>query len=147
MQKLIETANRISILDMTKTPLDSSMKKLVLTHFQRCCKGFYLPIVVPLKDPSITFHNSINSIRSAQSTYRELYPVAMVALADKSSNIQPTSNYTLAKIPKVCAYCKKKNHLRESCFLWLDTPDGSKWAAKNPQKAAKTRKMQKKLGV
>ena len=47
---------------------------------------------------------------------------------------------------KRCAHCKRKGHLRESCFLWLDTPDGSKWAAKNPEKAAKTRKLQMKLG-
>ncbi|KAF5183159.1 hypothetical protein FRX31_027254, partial [Thalictrum thalictroides] len=46
---------------------------------------------------------------------------------------------------KKCAHCKRKGHLRESCFLWLDTPDGSKWAAKNPEKAAKTRALQKKL--
>lgn len=30
-------------------------------------------------------------------------------------------------------------------FFWLETPDGTKWAAKNPKKATKTLKLKEKL--
>ncbi|VDB89757.1 Bgt-20575, partial [Blumeria graminis f. sp. tritici] len=46
---------------------------------------------------------------------------------------------------KQCAYCKRSGRIREACFKWLNTPDGSKWAAKNPEKAARTRSLKKRL--
>ncbi|KAI1003371.1 hypothetical protein K3495_g4836 [Podosphaera aphanis] len=107
------------------------MKKRALSHFIKCCGGFYMSTVIPLKDPAITLHSAIGSIRASQSVYRELHPASFAALTTTE---------------KVRAFCKGKKHVRENCFLWLDTPDGSKWAAKNPEKAAKTRALQKRLG-
>ncbi|POS82163.1 hypothetical protein EPUL_006860, partial [Erysiphe pulchra] len=37
---------------------------------------------------------------------------------------------------KSCVYLKGTNHVRESCFKWTETPDGSKWTAMNPSKVA-----------
>ena len=93
--------------------------------------------VISLKDPSISFQAAVTSIRSSQEVYRELHPPSLVALT--------LGNSSSPNKLKVCAFCNKKNHVRENCFLWLDTPDGSKWAAKNPDKVAKTRALQKRL--
>ncbi|VDB88003.1 Bgt-20161, partial [Blumeria graminis f. sp. tritici] len=35
--------------------------------------------------------------------------------------------------------------MREGCFLWMDTPDGSKWASKNPEKAKKAMMIREKI--
>ncbi|KHJ33598.1 hypothetical protein EV44_g3249 [Erysiphe necator] len=59
---------------------------------------------------------------------------------DIGNNDNPSPSKT-----KSCAYCKKRGHLRERCFLWLETPDGTKWAAKNPYEADKIRKFRDKL--
>ena len=67
-----------------------------------------------------------------------------MALVDsKKTSIPPTSPSSSGN--KRCAHCKRRGHIRESCFLWLETPDGSKWAAKNPQKAAKVLRLEEKL--
>ncbi|KAI0991883.1 hypothetical protein K3495_g16304, partial [Podosphaera aphanis] len=46
---------------------------------------------------------------------------------------------------KKCAHCNRSGHIREACFHWIETPDGTKWAAKNPEKAAKVRKLREQM--
>ena len=143
VQQLTTIRGKISILDSAQKPSESSMKKRILSHFQSCCNGFYLSIVIPLKDPAITFPSAVNSIRSSQITYRELHPSPMIALAGNQREEENSTSQN-QKVPRICAYCNQKNHVRERCFLWIETPDGTKWAAKNPQKAAITRKLQQR---
>ncbi|VDB93601.1 Bgt-20577 [Blumeria graminis f. sp. tritici] len=38
-------------------------------------------------------------------------------------------------ITKICSFYVRNNHIRDRCFKWIDTAEGSRWAAKNPQKA------------
>jgi hypothetical protein len=33
-----------------------------------------------------------------------------------------------------CWHCGSQNHIRTACPTWLNTPEGTKWAAKNPSK-------------
>lgn len=142
VQKLTEIRGRISLIDTNSIPSDSSMKKRVLTHFIKCCGGFYMSTVIPLKDSAITFQSAVTSLRASQSVYKELHSTSIVALAGHGNSSNPSS---YPKNPKSCAHCKRRGHLRENCFIWLDTPDGSKWAAKNPEKAAKTKRLREKL--
>ena len=137
-QQLTNVRNRTSTLDASRRPPDSSMKKRILAHFQKCCDGFFISIIIPLKDPDVSLTKTLNTIRSSQETYRELqpHPVIVMAKIDKSSTNtygSPSSPSSLGiNESRSCAHCHKENHVRERCFLWLDTPDGTKWAAKNP---------------
>ncbi|KAI0993314.1 hypothetical protein K3495_g14870 [Podosphaera aphanis] len=53
VQKLAEIRGRITLIDSSSTASDSSMKKRILTHFIKCCGGFYMSTVISLKDPAI----------------------------------------------------------------------------------------------
>lgn len=139
VQKLSEIKAKIALIDRNSAPSESSMKKRIVGHFIKCCGGFYMSTVISLRDMNISFQSTIASIRASQEVYRELHQAPVVALIQ-----EPKNNPSTAKKVKSCAYCKRRGHLRESCFLWIDTPDGSKWAAKNPEKLAKVRKLQKK---
>lgn len=144
VQKLSEIRNKISLLSANSRPTDSSMKKRLLSHFSRCCGGFYMSVSIPLRSPEVSFTAAVTSIRAAQSVYQELHPTSVVALLkNEEENGSTKSPDTSEK--KQCAYCKRSGHIREACFKWLNTPDGSKWAAKNPEKAARTRSLQKRL--
>ncbi|KAI0995828.1 hypothetical protein K3495_g12351 [Podosphaera aphanis] len=116
VQKLSEIRAKICLIDRNLAPSDTRPD-----HHLTVCRGI---------DSGIS------------SRYRDLHPTPVVALVDMGNN------YSSAKSAEVkrCAHCKRRGHLRESCFLWLDTADGSKWAAKNPEKAAKIRKLQAKIG-
>ncbi|KAI0995141.1 hypothetical protein K3495_g13040 [Podosphaera aphanis] len=142
VQKLSEIRAKICLIDRNLAPSDTSMKKRILSHFIKCCGGFYMSTVISLRDPTITLQSAVASIRASQAVYRDLHPTPVVALVDMGNN------YSSAKSAEVkrCAHCERRGHLRESCFLWLDTADGSKWASKNPEKAAKARKLQAKIG-
>ena len=142
VQKLSNLRSKISIIDSKSEPTDSNVKKRVLSHFIKCCNGFYMSLVVPLRDSTVTLQSAVSSIRSSQEVYRQLHAPSVVALASNMDNFKKPGSKTTGK---VCAYCKGTKHVRESCFLWLDTPEGSKWASKNPEKAAKTRELQKRL--
>lgn len=104
--------------------------------------GFYMLTVITLKDPAITFQSAVASIRASQATFRELHPAPMIALVNEKRENNSRSNASLKK--KTCTHCGRLGHLREECFIWLDTPDGSKWASKNPEKARKVRMMKEK---
>jgi hypothetical protein len=43
-----------------------------------------------------------------------------------------------------CWHCGSQDHIRTSCSDWLETPEGTKWAAKNPSKASKVPKEKEK---
>lgn len=139
VQKLSEIRSKISLLNSQSTPSDTSMKKRILGHFIKCCGGFYMSTAISLRDPSITLQAAIASIRASQTVYQELHQAPVVAIAQNVSNNRPNGK------GKTCAHCKRNGHLRESCFLWLETPDGTKWAAKNPEKAAKSMRIKERL--
>jgi hypothetical protein len=42
-----------------------------------------------------------------------------------------------------CWHYGSQDHIRTSCSNWLETPEGTKWAAKNPSKASKVPKEEK----
>ena len=122
------------------------MKKRLLNHFMECCNGFYMSISIPLRDSAVSFQTAVTTIRSSQTVYRNLRPTSYASLAKNKSSTTPLPSSSSGKIDgKTCAYCQKQGHIREGCFLWLDTPDGSNWAAKHPEKAEKTRRLQERL--
>ena len=142
VQRLAEIRGKISLIDKNATPSESSMKKRLVSHFIKCCRGFFMSIVVTLKDPSISFQSAVSSIRASQEVYREIHPTPIIALVGEQDGGDPEPiPYNI----KTCAYCKRRGHIRERCFLWLETPDGTKWAAKNPREAAAARKLQEKV--
>ena len=138
MQKLAEIRIKINLINSSSTPSDSSIKKRILNHFMKCSGGFYMSTAISLMDASVSLQSSLAAIRASQGVYQELNPTSIVAL------VQDSGSDSSSKV-RICAHCNRRGHLRESCFLWLDTPDGTKWAAKNPQKATKIRKLQEKL--
>ncbi|KAI0992659.1 hypothetical protein K3495_g15526, partial [Podosphaera aphanis] len=144
VQKLAEIRGRISLISNNSTPPDSSVKKRILSHFVKCCGGFYMSTVIPLRDSTITLQTAVSSLRTSQTVYRELHPIPLVALVSDDQITDQSSSHIPGK-ERTCAYCNRRGHLRESCFLWLDTPDGSKWASKNPEKAKKSRMLQEKI--
>ncbi|KAI0999622.1 hypothetical protein K3495_g8576 [Podosphaera aphanis] len=144
VQKLAEIRGRVNLIGGGSSISDSSMKKRVLNHFIKCCNGFYMSTTISLKNPEISFQSAIASIRASQTVYRDLHPTPMIALLNNEKGGNPSSPPAASK-KKTCAYCKRRGHLRESCFLWMDTPGGSKWASKNPEKAKKARTIQEKL--
>ncbi|KAI0993753.1 hypothetical protein K3495_g14431 [Podosphaera aphanis] len=99
-------------------PSQTAKKNRLLTHFDECCDRKYSGTVTVLRlDSFLSFEAAVNALRSTQ-----------VGLAQEKINDHRSIT---------CAHSKRKGHVRESCFSWIDTPDGTKWAAKNPQKAAK----------
>ncbi|KAI0992156.1 hypothetical protein K3495_g16030, partial [Podosphaera aphanis] len=86
--------------------------------------------------------SAVTSIRATQVVYRELHLAPVVALVNNIKNNSSSPNSSVRN--KKCAHCIRQGHLREECFLWIDTPDGSKWASKNPEKAKKIRIVQEK---
>ncbi|KAI1005464.1 hypothetical protein K3495_g2750 [Podosphaera aphanis] len=106
-------------------------------------RDFYCPSSGEDVD-DLLFQSAIASIRASQTVYRDLHPTPMIAFLNNEKGGNPSSPPAASK-KKTCAYCKRRGHLRESCFLWMDTPDGSKWASKNPEKAKKARTIQEKL--
>lgn len=103
VQKLSGIRSRIYVIDSKSQPSDSNIKKKVLSHFIKCCGGFYMSLVVPLKDPAITLQSAVTSIRSSQEVYRQLHTTSMVALANNNSS--PSKNASPQK-SKVCAIVK-----------------------------------------
>ena len=95
--------------------------------------------VISLREPTISLQSAVSSIRTSQAVYRDLHPTPVVALGGKFSTISDNSSDV-----KRCAHCKRRGHLCESCFHRIDTPDGSKQAAKNPNKATKVMKLRTK---
>ena len=144
VQKLSEIRGKISLINRELTPSDKCMKKRILSHFIKCCGGFFMSTVISLKDPTVTLQSAITSIRDSQAVYRELHPTPYIAFLN-SNKTEKSSHEPSYAGPKRCAHCNRKGHVRESCFVWLETPDGTKWAAKNPKKAAKTLKLKEKL--
>ncbi|KAF5192915.1 hypothetical protein FRX31_017498, partial [Thalictrum thalictroides] len=146
VQQLSSIRGEIDAIDSSAKPTDTNMKKRLLAHFIECCDGFYMSISIPLRDSSVTFQTAVTTLRSSQMVYRNLRPASYAALAKNNSGSSPIVSSPPKKPGgKTCAYCQKLGHLREGCFLWLDTPDGSSWAAKHPEKAAKTRKLQQRF--
>lgn len=78
-------------------------------------------------------------MRESQRNYLKHNETAVANLA-KAENSLPE------KGKRTCAYCGRKNHIRDTCFEWLDTHEGSKWAAKNPAKASKALKLKNLYG-
>ncbi|KAI0998364.1 hypothetical protein K3495_g9830 [Podosphaera aphanis] len=115
--KLTERQSRIAALDNSQRTSDSIKKNRLLGHFDKHYNGYYF-----------------NHLRTTQSGYKQSHPVLFVALSKGDESKKPSSSKK-----KSCSYCKRRSHTRNSCFLCLDTPDGSNWAAKNPEKAAKNR--------
>ncbi|KAI0996604.1 hypothetical protein K3495_g11579 [Podosphaera aphanis] len=125
VQKMAVIRGRIVLINRNSAPSDSSMKKRILNHFIKCCGGFYMSTVITLKDPKISLEATVSAIRASQAAYRELHPTSMVALV----NYKPGNNPTPTKAPpkrKNCAHCGRMGHLREECFIWLDTVTGSR---------------------
>ena len=144
VQQLSDIRSKINIIDNKFMPTESSMKTRIISHFMTCCSGFFMSLVVPMRDQTVSFNSVVSSIRASQSVYRQLHPSPTIALVNQSRERDSTLNLA-HKDKKKCAYCSKTNHVRDNCFLWLDTPEGSRWAAKNPEKAARTRALQKRL--
>ncbi|KHJ31401.1 hypothetical protein EV44_g3499 [Erysiphe necator] len=135
VQKLAEIRGRINLIDERSAPAESSMNKRILGHFIKCYGGFYMSTVASLRDSNVSFQSVVSSIRASHSIHEELHPTSVVALATK---VRKSSSTPSPANVKTCVHCGRRGHLPEGCFLWLDTPDGSRWEAKNP-KAAKKR--------
>ncbi|KAF5177713.1 hypothetical protein FRX31_032700 [Thalictrum thalictroides] len=130
----------IASLDPSQRPSDSAKKNRLLGHFDNYSSGYYSGAVTVLRlDETVQFDAAVTSLRASQDSYKQTHLSNHINLAQESKSGQPPKK-------KKCAYCHRSNHIRETCFLWIDTPDGSKWAAKNPEKAAKVRKLKEKYG-
>ncbi|KAI1001558.1 hypothetical protein K3495_g6644 [Podosphaera aphanis] len=141
-EELIKRQTKITSVDKSQRPSDLIMKNRILDHFDGYRDGHYSGTATMLRnDPNVTFFDAVNSLRASQVNYKRNHPDQVIAFAqgDRKADAPLSTNKV-----KTCAHCKRKGHIRESCFIWLDTPDGSKWAAKNPEKAAKVRKLKEK---
>ncbi|RKF83496.1 hypothetical protein GcM3_012019 [Golovinomyces cichoracearum] len=115
----------IHTLYYTQRPPDFSKKKWIVYHFQKCCNGFFMSIIIPLKDPEVTLTKTLNTIRSSQANYRELQPTPVIALtkADKfSANISNHMSFSHPSSLAVnerrsCAFCHKENHKYNKYYL------------------------------
>ncbi|KAI0999297.1 hypothetical protein K3495_g8899 [Podosphaera aphanis] len=76
---------------------------------------------------------------NGQASYDNRYYSDVVSYVNESTDFSSWKG-------KTCAFCKHLNHTRETCFAWLDTPDGTKWAAKNPPKADVALRLKEKYG-
>lgn len=135
---------RIVLIDRNSAPSESSMKKRMLNHFIKYCGELYMSTIITLKDPKISLEATVLAIRASQAAYQELHPTLMIALVIHKPGNNPTPTKASPK-RKNCAHCGRMGHLREECFIWLDTLDASKWGAKNSEKARKIRMMQEKV--
>ena len=98
-----------------------------------------MSIVISLREPTTSLQSAISSTRASQAVYRDLHPTLNVAVVSESnSNADNSGN------KKRFAHCKRRGHLCEKCFHWVDTPDGSKWVAKNPIEATKVKMLRAK---
>ncbi|KAI1003733.1 hypothetical protein K3495_g4471 [Podosphaera aphanis] len=120
------------------------MKNRILDHFDGYQSGHYSGAVTELRNyRKITFSAAVKSLRATQSNYRRAHPEPVIAFAKQYKNVPGPSLHPATT--KICAHCKRKGHIRETCFVSLETPDGTKWAAKNPEKATKVRMMKEKF--
>ncbi|KHJ31258.1 putative powdery mildew-specific hypothetical protein [Erysiphe necator] len=123
---LTQLQSQIASLDPSKRPSSLTKKNRLLKHFEGEGNGFYGGTVSFLKlNHTINFAETVNMLRENQRNYKKQNQVAVVNLA-KPGNITPQ------KIKRNCAYCGRTNHIRDSCFEWLETAEGTMWAAKNP---------------
>ena len=142
-EKLVGRQMQIACVDPSLQPRDDIMKGYLLDFVDTCCGGYFAGSVTTLRNNTdCSFAGAVQSFRSTQANYVGHNPLPSVSLvygnrgpgappADNSSNISVNPHKG-----KTCGHCGRINHIRETCFLWLKTPDGSKWAAKNPEKAA-----------
>lgn len=65
VQQLSEIRGKIFLINSNAAPSDSSMKKRILSHFIKCCGGFYMSTVITLKDPTIPFLSAVASLRES----------------------------------------------------------------------------------
>ncbi|KAI0998594.1 hypothetical protein K3495_g9602 [Podosphaera aphanis] len=133
--ELTKLQTKIASLDATQRPSDLAKKNRLLSHFDSYRDGHHSGAVTVLRlDRSISFEKAVETIRSTQTSY----------LRTETTNF--AGNVTADE--RTCAYCHshRKKHTRETCSLWLETPDGTKWAAKNPAKVAKAQKLKEKFG-
>lgn len=137
---LTRLQSQIASLDASKRPSSLTKKNRLLKHFETEANGFYGGTVSFLKlNHTVNFAETVNVMRESQRNYLKQNEMAIANLA-KVGNNSPDEN------KKSCAYCGRKNHIRDSCFEWLDTVEGSKWAAKNPSKASKAMKLKSMYG-
>ncbi|RKF65294.1 hypothetical protein OnM2_010023, partial [Erysiphe neolycopersici] len=132
-QELIKLQSRISSVDKSHRPSDMIMKSRLLNHFDNYKDGYFSGAVTVLRnDQSMSFFQTIDSLRTTQTSYKRQHPNHMISLVTSKECQEPSNSNK-----KNCAHCKKSGHIREACFLCIETPDGTKWAVKNPEMAAK----------
>lgn len=137
---LTQIQSQIASLDASKRPSSLTKKNRLLKHFETEANGFYGGTVSYLKlNHTINFAETVNVMKESQRNYLKQKETAIVSLA-KAENSFPERN------KRTCAYCGRKNHIRDTCFEWLDTNEGSKWATKNPEKASKALKLKNLYG-
>ncbi|KHJ32642.1 hypothetical protein EV44_g3665 [Erysiphe necator] len=134
---LTKIQSNIALVDPGQRPSGTIRKNRLLNHFNQIKDGRYSGCVSSLRlNAQLSFEDCVNSLRSTQGNIKrfevKIEPSIMLARGPDSPRL------------KVCAHCKK-GHIRESCFIWIDTPDGSKWAAKNPGKASNVLKRKNML--
>ncbi|KAI0997008.1 Retrovirus-related Pol polyprotein from transposon TNT 1-94 [Podosphaera aphanis] len=129
--ELTQRQSQIASLDPSKRPSDTTKKSRLLRYFESTSNGYYGGVVACLKlNSSTTFSQSVNILREAQSGLNRQHEAATVAHVKDSDRGEPY------RPKRTCAFCRGTNHVRESCFDWIETPDGTRWASKNPSKAA-----------
>lgn len=127
---LTEIQSKIALADPSQRPSSMMKKNRLLNHFDQIKDGRYSGCVSVLRlNTLLSFEDCVNALRSTQGSIKRFEiktePTILLTKGDGSPQA------------KVCAHCKRKGHIRESCFVWIDTPEGSKWATKNPGKASK----------
>lgn len=128
----------IAALDSSRRPHDTSKKSLLLQHFEKIGNGFFSGSVSYLRTTdSVSFLDTVNTLRDSQLSYKKQNEIARINLL-KNNEFIPAG--------KCCAFCGRKGHTREVCFKWIETPEGSKWASKNPEKAAKVERLRQRFG-
>lgn len=81
---------------------------------------------------SFKFRSYVNSLRPTQSSIKRFQ-------VKSEPSILLTKGVGSSQA-KVCAYSKRKGYVRNSCFVWFDTPEDPKWAIKSLGKASKVLK-------
>ncbi|KAI1004980.1 hypothetical protein K3495_g3240 [Podosphaera aphanis] len=142
-EELIVRQTKISSIDFNQRLGDQLMKSRLLGHLDRCCDGYFSGTVTVLRnDNSISFSGAVSLLRATQASYENQFSNGAVSLVRENINNPQSPS---PREQRICAFCNRKNHTRETCFLWIDTPDGSKWAAKNPQKASIALKLKERF--
>lgn len=143
---------RIASVDPSLQPRDD-ITKGYLDFFDTCCGGYFAGSVTTLRNNTdCSFAGAVQSLRLTQANYVGHKPLPSVSLvsSNRGPGAPPADNSLNISVNphkgKTCGHCGWINHVCETCFLWLKTPDGSKWAAKNPEKAAITRSLFYKFG-